>query len=123
MSDSSTAVSAASAAGSPAAAAPSAAGRSPGRSGCVLAVEVMFGRQRYAHPLGVPFPNGVSLGILVNGAIQGMLYAFLAFGLILVYRANRIINFAHAGLGLVPAVAGAAARHQPALAVRRRRCS
>ena len=72
--------------------------------GVVVAVEVLFGRQRYAHPLGVPFPNGVSLGILVNGAIQGMLYAFLAFGLILVYRANRIINFAHAGLGLVPAV-------------------
>src|SRR5947209_939431 len=72
--------------------------------GVVLAVELLFGRQRYAHPLGIPFPNGVSLGILVNGAIQGMLYAFLAFGLILVYRANRIINFAHAGLGLVPAV-------------------
>src|SRR5438270_7053636 len=72
--------------------------------GVVVAVELMFGRVRYAHPLGVPFPNGVSLGILVNGAIQGMLYAFLAFGLILVYRANRIINFAHAGLGLVPAV-------------------
>ena len=72
--------------------------------GVVVAVELLFGRQRYAHPLGIPFPNGVSLGILVNGAIQGMLYAFLAFGLILVYRANRIINFAHAGLGLVPAV-------------------
>ena len=72
--------------------------------GLVVAVEVMFGRRSYAHPLGVPFPNGVAFGILVNGAIQGMLYAFLAFGLILVYRANRIINFAHAGLGLVPAV-------------------
>src|SRR5438270_12528916 len=72
--------------------------------GVVVAVELLFGRQRYAHPLGIPFPNGVSSGILVNGAIQGMLYAFLAFVLILVYRANRIINFAHAGLGLVPAV-------------------
>src|SRR4051794_2966736 len=72
--------------------------------GLVAAVELMFGRTSYTHPLGVPFPNGVSLGILVNGAIQGMLYAFLAFGLILVYRANRIVNFAHAGLGLVPAV-------------------
>jgi branched-chain amino acid transport system permease protein len=70
----------------------------------VTVVEIMFGRVRYAHPLGIPYPTGVGLGILVNGAIQGMLYAFLAFGLILVYRANRIINFAHAGLGLVPAV-------------------
>jgi branched-chain amino acid transport system permease protein len=70
----------------------------------VVAVEAVFGRRHYAHPLGVPFPSGVGLGILVNGAIQGMLYAFLAFGLILVYRANRIVNFAHAGLGLVPAV-------------------
>jgi branched-chain amino acid transport system permease protein len=72
--------------------------------GLVILVELVFGRKSYGHPLGFPFPNGVSLGILVNGAIQGMLYAFLAFGLILVYRANRIINFAHAGLGLVPAV-------------------
>jgi branched-chain amino acid transport system permease protein len=72
--------------------------------GLLVGVELMFGRRSYGHPLGVPFPNGVAFGILVNGAIQGMLYAFLAFGLILVYRANRIINFAHAGLGLVPAV-------------------
>ena len=72
--------------------------------GLVLAVELMFGRSVTTHVLGVPVPRGVSLGILVNGAILGMLYALLAFGLILVYRANRIINFAHAGLGLVPAV-------------------
>lgn len=69
-----------------------------------LVVELMFGRSVYSHPLGIPVPTGVSLGILINGAILGMLYALLAFGLILVYRANRIINFAHAGLGLVPAV-------------------
>jgi branched-chain amino acid transport system permease protein len=72
--------------------------------GVVVAVEVMFGRAQTHHVLGVPFPTGVSLGVLINGAILGMLYALLAFGLILVYRANRIINFAHAGLGLVPAV-------------------
>jgi branched-chain amino acid transport system permease protein len=72
--------------------------------GLVTLVELMYGRARYAHPLGVPYPTGVGTGFLINGAILGMLYAFLAFGLILVYRANRIINFAHAGLGLVPAV-------------------
>ena len=69
-----------------------------------LVLELMFGRSKFSHPLGIPIPTGVSLGILINGAILGMLYALLAFGLILVYRANRIINFAHAGLGLVPAV-------------------
>lgn len=69
-----------------------------------LAVELVFGRSKYSHPIGIPVPTGVSLGILINGAILGMLYSLLAFGLILVYRANRIINFAHAGLGLVPAV-------------------
>src|SRR4051812_13698230 len=69
-----------------------------------LLLELMFGRSKYSHSLGIPVPTGVSLGILINGAILGMLYSLLAFGLILVYRANRIINFAHAGLGLVPAV-------------------
>ena len=72
--------------------------------GLVIAVELVFGRARTGHVFGVPFPDAVTAGIIVNGAILGMLYALLAFGLILVYRANRIINFAHAGLGLVPAV-------------------
>jgi branched-chain amino acid transport system permease protein len=43
-------------------------------------------------------------GTLVYGAMLGLLYALLAFGLILVYRANRIINFAQAELGAAPAV-------------------
>ena len=72
--------------------------------GLVAAVEIAFGRTLKWHVAGVPVPHGIPLGVLVNGAILGMLYALLAFGLILVYRANRIINFAHAGLGLVPAV-------------------
>jgi branched-chain amino acid transport system permease protein len=70
----------------------------------VLAVEVAFGRDSTADVLGVPIPIGINGGILLLGAVLGMLYALLAFGLILVYRANRIINFAHAGLGLVPGV-------------------
>src|SRR4051794_41857881 len=72
--------------------------------GVVVAVELAFGRRTTSHLLGVPVPHGVPLGVLINGAALGMLYALLAFGLILVYRANRIVNFAHAGLGLVPAV-------------------
>src|SRR4051794_41607439 len=72
--------------------------------GVVVAVELAFGRRTTSDVLGVPVPHGVPFGVLVNGAVLGMLYALLAFGLILVYRANRIVNFAHAGLGLVPAV-------------------
>jgi branched-chain amino acid transport system permease protein len=47
-----------------------------------------------------PIPRGV----FVSGAVVGTLYAFVGMGLILVYRANRIINFAQAQLGAVPAV-------------------
>ena len=42
--------------------------------------------------------------IFLNGATIGLLYGLLGMGLILVYRANRIINFAQAQLGSVPAV-------------------
>src|SRR3954447_8134139 len=87
--------------------------------GVVVAVELAFGRRTTSHLLGVPVPHGVPLGVLINGAVLGMLYALLAFGLILVYRANRIVNFAHAGLGLVPAVTAlllVTNRHWPYLA-------
>ncbi len=45
-------------------------------------------------------------GEFVFGAIIGLLYALLAFGLILVYRATRIINFAQAEMGSVAALLG-----------------
>ena len=45
-------------------------------------------------------------GVYLNGAIVGSLYGLIGVGLILVYRANRVINFAQAGIGAVPAVAG-----------------
>ena len=38
-------------------------------------------------------------GVIVFGALIGLLYALVAFGLILIYRANRIINFAQAEIG------------------------
>jgi branched-chain amino acid transport system permease protein len=58
----------------------------------VLALRVVF--------FGNPAPSGV----LLYGAIIGLLYALLAFGLILVYRATRIINFAQAEIGAAAAV-------------------
>jgi len=44
------------------------------------------------------------LGIFLFGGVLGMLYALIAFGLILIYRANRIINFAIAEMGSASAV-------------------
>jgi len=46
---------------------------------------------------------GVPYGILVKGAVIGGLYSMIAVGIALVYRANRIINFAQGDLGGVPA--------------------
>ena len=43
-------------------------------------------------------------GIVLRGVIVGGLTALLALGMALVYRANRIINFAQADLGFAPAV-------------------
>src|SRR3954451_23477487 len=42
--------------------------------------------------------------IIILGLVYGSLYGLIGMGIILVYRANRIINFAQAQLGAVPAV-------------------
>ena len=52
----------------------------------------------------MPVPTGIPLGIIANGMVIGTLYALVALGLILVYRADRLISFAQVGLGAVPAV-------------------
>src|SRR5205085_3227695 len=41
----------------------------------------------------------ISLEIVVIGALTGLTYAVLAAGLVLVYRATRVINFAHGEIG------------------------
>jgi len=43
------------------------------------------------------------LGVVVNGALFGGRIALIALGIALVYRANRIVNFAQGDLGAVPA--------------------
>jgi branched-chain amino acid transport system permease protein len=43
-------------------------------------------------------------GLYLYGIVLGLLSALLALGMALVYRANRILNFAQAELGLLPAV-------------------
>jgi branched-chain amino acid transport system permease protein len=52
----------------------------------------------------VLFP--VPAGVLLRGLIVGLLSALAALGLALIYRANRIINFAQTDLGSVPTSLG-----------------
>jgi branched-chain amino acid transport system permease protein len=69
-----------------------------------LAVQFIFGKLNLG-PLHLGLrDNVVPREIFLNGATIGLLYGLLGMGLVLVYRANRIINFAQAQLGSVPAV-------------------
>jgi branched-chain amino acid transport system permease protein len=69
-----------------------------------ILVQILFGRLRVG-PIDVGLrAAAVPHAIFLNGATIGLLYGLLGMGLILVYRANRIINFAQAQLGSVPAV-------------------
>ena len=54
--------------------------------------------------VGVLFPTPPS--VLVLGAVLGSLHALLAMGIVLIYRANRIINFAAGDLGALASVLG-----------------
>jgi branched-chain amino acid transport system permease protein len=65
-------------------------------------LQYQFGR---VPVLGVGHGRGpIPVEIMLLGLVFGSLYALIGMGLILVYRANRIINFAQAQLGSVPAV-------------------
>ncbi|MEO7836348.1 MAG: branched-chain amino acid ABC transporter permease, partial [Acidimicrobiales bacterium] len=54
--------------------------------------------------LNLVLPGTRPIGVLLFGGVIGALYGLIAIGLILVYRANRVVNFAQAGLGALPAV-------------------
>ena len=49
-------------------------------------------------------PRGLPLGIILQGLVFGSLYALIAMGLVLIFRANRVVNFAQAELGAVASV-------------------
>ncbi|HMC41874.1 MAG TPA: ABC transporter permease, partial [Acidimicrobiales bacterium] len=51
-----------------------------------------------------PLGFHLSLNYLIAGVALGSLYGIVAVGLILIYRTNRIINFAAAAIGAVPAI-------------------
>lgn len=49
-------------------------------------------------------PKGLPVGIVLMGLVFGSFYALGAIGLVLIYRASRIINFAQADTGVVAAI-------------------
>ncbi len=48
--------------------------------------------------------KGLPIGIVLLGVVYGSIYALLAIGIVLVYRGNRIINFAQAQIGVIAAI-------------------
>lgn len=60
-----------------------------------------------AYGLCIQVIFGPDQGSLASGIGVGALYGLIAVGLILIYRTNRIINFAVAAIGAFPAVLGA----------------
>lgn len=50
-----------------------------------------------------PFGFELPLPVIALGAITGITYGLLAVGIVLVYRSNRIINFAHGEIGVFAA--------------------
>lgn len=44
-------------------------------------------------------PNGAPLGVVLTGLVLGSATGLLAVGLILIYRTNRIVNFAYGSIG------------------------
>ncbi|MEY2402544.1 MAG: branched-chain amino acid transport system permease protein livM [Acidimicrobiaceae bacterium] len=67
-----------------------------------IALQYLFGKVPIVH-IGRG-THIIPTEIVMLGLIYGSLYALLGMGIILVYRANRIINFAQAQLGSVPAI-------------------
>ncbi len=44
------------------------------------------------------------LGVVLNGVVIGLITALIALGMLLIYRAGRVLNFAQGELGFIPAV-------------------
>src|SRR5438477_12156641 len=65
-------------------------------------VRLALGTAAFVIPVELYFR--LSLTYLIDGIALGSLYGIIAVGLILIYRTNRIINFAAAAVGAVPAI-------------------
>ena len=44
------------------------------------------------------------IGVIINGAVLGLITALVALAMFLIYRSNRVLNFAQGEFGLIPAV-------------------
>ncbi|HEV7865141.1 MAG TPA: ABC transporter permease [Acidimicrobiia bacterium] len=51
-------------------------------------------------------PHGAPVGVVLTGVVLGSANGLLAIGLILIYRTNRIVNFAYGSLGSVAGLFG-----------------
>ena len=95
------------------------AGQAPGRRSELLSALHRWlrpggpGRRFLAWVVGIPlffvvldnvYP--IPFGVGVQGALIGGLSAFTALGIVLIYRTSRVINFAQADMGLIPATIG-----------------
>ncbi|MGH9038232.1 MAG: ABC transporter permease [Acidimicrobiia bacterium] len=69
-------------------------GRGPARWG-LLAVAVVAAWL----VAGVVLPKGAPLGVVLTGLVLGDATGLLAIGLVLIYRTNRIVNFAYGSIG------------------------
>lgn len=54
--------------------------------------------------LGATLPHGAPAGIVLSGLVFGAINSLVALSIVLVYRANRVVNFAAAEFGSVAAV-------------------
>ena len=54
--------------------------------------------------LNVTLPHGAPPGIILSGLVFGAINSLIAVSIVLVYRANRVVNFAAAEFGAVAAV-------------------
>ncbi len=50
------------------------------------------------------WPNSAPMGVILQGAVFGTVTGLLAIGLVLIYRTNKIINFAYGAMGGVGGV-------------------
>src|SRR5581483_11410497 len=55
---------------------------------------------------GTLLPNGLPIGVVLLGLVLGSLTSLTALGIVLIYRAGRVVNFAQAEIGGLAATGG-----------------
>jgi len=78
----------------------------PGERGVAPGVLIAAGLLAVWPLAAAVLPHGAPVGIVVQGIVLGTANGLLAIGLILIYRTNRIVNFAYGSLGSVAGLLG-----------------